>query len=513
MATFSTRIFAVILIVVGLTLATGGAVLAAAGGSLYYLPTGLAVTLSGIGLLRHRRFAAWAFGAMLVWTLAWSVWEVGLAAWPLMPRLVGPAVVGLVFLLPGVHRANGATSRWIVGGPAVLCLLLVASAVYQMQTHESGLPGARPVAVAPGSTSDWPHWGNTLAGTRHAEIAQINTGNVQKLQLAWRYDSDIPPGQLVSLEAPPLAIGGKLYMCIESGTVAALDQDTGKKVWQFRGLPKGSPFAGWKCRGVAYAETSSPAVACQRSIFLTTSAGQLIAIDAQDGRKCPGFGKDGVVDLHPGMGTMAPDAALPTSPPTIVNGVVVVGQSISDYGSFDAPSGVIRGYDALSGELLWAWDAGRPGQTQLKPGETYTRDTPNAWGVFSGDEALGLVYVGTGNSPPDYFAGYRSPIADEFTDSIVAIEVATGLVRWTFRTVNHDLWDYDLAAQPVAVDLPGGEPALIVPTKRGQIFVLDRRTGRPIDPVVQRRVPQGAVAGDFNAPTQPYTTGFPSVAG
>jgi glucose dehydrogenase len=141
------------------------------------------------------------------------------------------------------------------------------------------------------------------------------------------------------------------------------------------------------------------------------------------------------------------------------------------------PSGVIRGYDAETGALRWAWDVGRPGQTLLNPGETYTRDTPNAWGVFSGDESLGLVYVGTGNSPPDYFAGYRSKVSDEFTDNVVAIDVATGQLRWSFKTVNHDLWDYDIAAQSVLVDLPDGKPALIIPTKRGQLFVLDRRTG------------------------------------
>jgi membrane-bound PQQ-dependent dehydrogenase (glucose/quinate/shikimate family) len=301
-------------------------------------------------------------------------------------------------------------------------------------------------------------------------------------------------------------------MCIESGTIAALDQETGKRIWQYRGLRKDSKYFGWKCRGAAYYAAKAPRAECTHSLYVTTADGQLIAVDADTGRACSGFADNGVADLRIGMGEMTPDDALPTSPPTVVNGVVVVGQSISDYGSFKSPSGVIRGYDAETGALRWAWDAGRPGQTQLKPGETYTRDTPNAWGVFSGDEKLGLVYVGTGNSPPDYYSGFRSKVADEFTDNVVAIDVATGLLRWSFRTVNHDLWDYDIAAQPVAIDLAGG-PALLVPTKRGQIFLLDRASGKPIDPVIQKRVPQGGVKGEWTAPTQPYTTGFPSVAG
>lgn len=505
-------LFAAILVVVGVTLLVGGAILVANGGSFYYIAAGLMVLLSGFGLFRRARYAAWLFGAMLLFTMVWSLWEAGLDSWALMPRLVGPAVVGLIFLLPAIHRATGA-SRWWVGAPAAAALLLVAGAIVRAENAESGLPAAARVAALPGAARDWRHWGNNLAGTRYAAIDQINGRNVDQLELAWRYDSDIPPGGLVSLEATPLAVNGRLYMCIESGTIAALDQDTGKRIWQYRGLPKGSKFHGWKCRGIAYHAAAQAKAECTHSLYMTTAEGQLAAIDADTGRPCSAFGTDGVADLRIGMGPMQPDDALPTSPPTIVNGVVVVGQSISDYGSFDSPSGVIRGYDAETGALRWAWDAGRPGQTQLKPGETYTRNTPNAWGVFSGDEKLGLVYVGTGNSPPDYFAGFRSRIADEFTDNIVAIDVATGLLRWSFKTVNHDLWDYDIAAQPVAVDLPDGKPALIVPTKRGEIFVLDRASGRPIDPVIQKKVPQGAVKGDWNAPTQPYTTGFPSVAG
>lgn len=438
--------------------------------------------------------------------------EVGLDSWALMPRLLAMALVGLLLLLPSIRGAER-SSRWIVAVPAITSLAIIGVAVVRTQTAESGLPSAARVAVAPEAPTDWRHWGNNLAGTRYAAIDQINLGNVGSLKQVWHYASDIKAGALRSLEAPPLAVDGRLYMCIESGTVDALDQDTGKRLWRYRALPENSPYLGWKCRGVAYYAAKSQQPDCQRRLFLTTSTGQLIAIDADTGLPCSRFANAGVADLKDGMGVMKPDAALPTSPPTVINGVVVVGQSISDFGSFDSPSGVIRGYDAETGELRWAWDAGRPGQTRLKAGETYTRDTPNAWGVFSGDESLGLVYVGTGNSPPDYFAGYRSQISDEFTDNVVAIDVATGELRWSFKTVNHDLWDYDIAAQSVLVDLPGNVPALIVPTKRGQLFVLDRRTGQPIDPVVQRPVPQGGVEGNWTAATQLIRRGLRRLPG
>jgi len=510
--TFTGWLLALVLAIVGIVLTVGGTDLVLVGGSPYYVLAGLAVLVSALGLIRRRPFAAKAYGAMLAATVVWSLWEAGFDNWALMPRLVGPAVVGLLFLLPAIHRITGA-SRWWTGGPALAALLLLAATTVAAQNRESGLPSATKVTPIAGAPTDWRNWGNGIEGTRYAAIDQVNLANVDQLKPAWRYDSDVPPGKLVSLEAAPLAVDGRLYMCIESGTVVALDQDTGKRIWQYRGLPKGSAFAGWKCRGVAYHASGQQQAECQRSLYLTAAAGQLIAIDADTGKLCSKFADSGIADLKLGMGQLHIDDALPTSPPTVVNGVVVVGQSISDFGSFDSPSGVIRGYDAQTGALRWAWDAGRPGQALLKPGETYTRDTPNAWGVFSGDEKLGLVYVGTGNSPPDYFAGFRSKIADDFTDNIVAIDVATGQRRWSFRTVNHDLWDYDIAAQPVSVDLPGGQPALIVPTKRGEIFVLDRRTGVPIDPVIQKPVPQGGVKGQWTAATQPYTTGFPSVAG
>lgn len=509
---FATWFFAAVLAVIGSTLTYGGVVLGAAGGSWYYLATGLAVLASAVGLVRRKGYGYWAFGAMLAWTIPWSLIESGLDSWALMPRLVAPAVVGLFLTLPSIRRTVGA-HRAIVAGPSLAALALVGAAIVRTEMSESGLPSAVRVAVAANADSDWREWGQSLAGTRYASIDQINLETVKDLKQVWRFDADLPRGKTPSLEAAPLAVDGRLYMCLESGTAVALDQDSGDRIWQYQRLAENSPFRGWKCRGAAYYVSKVQGSDCARRLFLTVASGELLAIDADTGKLCSGFADKGVADLKAGMGEMAPDEALPTSPPTVVNGVIVVGQSISDFSSFTAPSGVIRGYDAETGALRWAWDAGRPGQTVLKPGETYTRDTPNAWGVFSGDEKLGLVYVGTGNSPPDYYAGFRSETADAFTDNIVALDVATGLLRWSFRTVNHDLWDYDIAAQPVAVDIPGAEGALIVPTKRGEIFVLDRRTGKPIDPVVEKPVPQGAVKGNWTASTQPYTTGFPSVAG
>jgi membrane-bound PQQ-dependent dehydrogenase (glucose/quinate/shikimate family) len=257
---------------------------------------------------------------------------------------------------------------------------------------------------------------------------------------------------------------------------------------------------------------------CPKRIIFATPDGYLRAVDAATGKLCPSFGSGGSTDLHAGLEPLSSRQAvlaMPSSPAAIINGVAIIGQTVSDLASRDAPSGVIRGYDAQTGALKWAWDAARP-DTPLGQGEVYGRATPNAWGVFGGDETLGLVFVPTGNSPPDYYGGMRSAQEDRFTTAIVALDVATGKLRWSFQTVHHDLWDYDLAAQPVSIDLPGtggGTPALLVPTKLGQIFVLNRRDGRPIDRVIEKVVPQGGVPGEHVARTQPFTTGFPSLGG
>jgi membrane-bound PQQ-dependent dehydrogenase (glucose/quinate/shikimate family) len=243
-----------------------------------------------------------------------------------------------------------------------------------------------------------------------------------------------------------------------------------------------------------------------------------MAVDAETGSLCTHFGDGGTADLKIGMGQMDPGDAYPTSPPTVVNGVAAIGQWVLDGKNPHMPSGVVRGYDAVTGQLRWAWDIGHPERTGLPPeGDSYTRATPNAWGVFSADEALGLLYIGTGNSTPDYYGPQRSPESDKYSSAVVAIEAATGQSKWVFQTVHHDLWDYDVMAQPVLVDLdsPDGKiPALIASTKRGQFFIIDRRDGHSLDGVEERPVPQNGAPGERLSQTQPFpTNGFPSVAG
>jgi membrane-bound PQQ-dependent dehydrogenase (glucose/quinate/shikimate family) len=516
-------LFTIILAAVGLMLAAGGAVLISEGGSAYYLAAGVATLATAIALFRWRGLAVMIYGGLLVATLLWSLWEVGLDGWALAPRLLGPAVLGLLLLLLPVGRLAGPVSRWWIGGPALAILATIGLAGGLAIRGDFGARPAR-TAATPGKApaTEWRHWGQTVGGARFVAADQINTGNVDQLALAWRFDSDLPPQTYPSFEATPLAVGGRLYVCLQPGIVAALDQDTGRQLWRYT-MPGHAKIDftkvfGGKCRGVSYYRSPKPAASCGQRILFSTPDGYFRAVDAATGEPCESFGERGAVDLRAGLEGALPASrqavvAMPSSPPAVINGVAVIGQTISDLASLDAPSGVIRGYDAETGALQWGWDAARPDRPVRTPGEGYSRATPNAWGVMGGDEELGLVFVPTGNSPPDYFGGMRPKALDRFTTSIVAIDVATGKLRWSFQTVHHDLWDYDLAAQPVSVDLPGGIPALLVPTKLGQIFVLDRRTGKPIDRVVERPVPQGGVPGERTASTQPFTTGFPSLAG
>lgn len=247
---------------------------------------------------------------------------------------------------------------------------------------------------------------------------------------------------------------------------------------------------------------------CASRLFMPTADGRLIALNPDNGHVCADFGNgSGQIFLWDGMPNYRPGAYYSTSPVVVTSKLLIVGGTTLDNVSTEEASGVIRAFDVNTGALVWNWDPARPEQTKPLPrGETYVANSPNSWTIMAADEAVGMVYVPLGNQPPDQFGGNRSPEVEKFSTSIVALDIATGQVRWHFQTVHHDLWDYDVPAQPSLLDLQrDGErvPVLVQPTKQGDLYVLDRRTGRPVLPVSESPAPQGAAPGDRTAPTQP----------
>lgn len=523
----------ILIALIGLGLAAGGGYLLSLGGSAYFLLMGLAMLVSGLLIARRNPRGAWLYGVALVLTAIWAVWDAGLEYWPLVSRVLTFAVIGLVVALiyPTLVRASGAhAGRGAYGLAGLLGIGVVATLAYMfVPTHvvkADKVPAVQP--VAPGTEQkDWAHWGNTTAGNRFAALDQINKGNIDQLQVAWTFRTgDLPESNGAGAEDQntPLQIGDTVYTCTAYGKVFALDADTGAERWKFD--PQGYAPNWQRCRGLGYfdasatpvADASAPAApaACTKRLFLPTGDARLIAINAETGKPCEDFGNQGTVDLKTDMGEIKPGYYQQTSTPLVAGTVVIVGGRVADNFSTGEPPGVVRAFDVRSGELMWAWDPGNPATTKRPPaGETYTRGTPNVWSAMSYDAKLGLVYLPTGNATPDFFGGQRTEFDDKWNSSIVAIDVKTGQVRWHFQTTHHDLWDFDLPAQPLLYDIPddkgGVQPALAQVTKQGEIFLLNRETGKPIAQVEERPVPQGNVPGERYSPTQPFSVEMPSI--
>jgi quinoprotein glucose dehydrogenase len=275
--------------------------------------------------------------------------------------------------------------------------------------------------------------------------------------------------------------------------------------------PDAIPY-GATCRGLAWhaQEGVDPDSLCAARLVMGTLDARLIAVDADTGQLCSDFGINGQIDLTEGLGRTVPGWYAVTAAPVIERGVVITGAQVSDNEDNDAPSGVVRGYDAVTGEFRWAWDLGQGGVIdEPAEGETYTRGTPNMWTTATGDPELGYVYLPLGNSSSDYWGPDRSPAENEYATSLVALDAATGREIWHFQTVHHDVWDYDLGSQVTLVDFPvegGTVPALILPSKQGQIYVLNRETGESLFPVEERPVTTtGGPQTDYMSPTQPYS--------
>ena len=390
------------------------------------------------------------------------------------------------------------------------------------------LGGAAGVAGDPARpAAAWPSWGGDAGGRRYSPLDEITRANVERLEVAWTHrNGDVSDGHgavpsTSAFQATPILADGTLYLCTPFNRVLALDPETGAERWSYDpDLDLSGRYGNQLvCRGVAtwFDPQAGGVRPCRRRIFSATNDARLIALDAATGSPCADFGEAGQVDLNPGAGPQRWKGEYQvTSPPAILGDVVVVGSAVSDNQRTDAPSGVVRAYDTRSGALRWSWDLAPPNADPALPraaGSGYLLGTPNVWAPMSVDAERGLLFVPTGNPSPDYYRG-QHPAMDHYGSSVVALDGATGRVVWHFQTVHHDLWDFDVPAQPTLASLRrNGEalPAVIQTTKVGHLFVLHRETGRPLFPVEERPVPQRGVPGERLSPTQPFPLRPPSL--
>src|SRR2546425_1951830 len=385
-------------------------------------------------------------------------------------------------------------------------------------------PAALDAQEADGSAT-----GPAARGPRSSPASDITRKNVSRLELAWTYRTgETDPGfkteKATAFEATPLVVDGVMYVGTPLGRVIALDPATGRERWVFDpGIKRDVTYGDFASRGVAtwVDEAAPPGTGCRRRIFVATAQSQLIALDARDGRPCAGFGRSGIVDLKAGLriAPFEPGAYSMTSPPLVVNGVVITGSSIADNSRPDPASGEVRAYDARSGALKWTWDpipqdSADPAYGEWGGAMAHKTGAANAWSVLAADPERDLVFVPTGSAAPDYYGVLRLG-NNRYANSIVALRASTGKVVWAFQTVHLDLWDYDNASPPALVTVTRGgapTPAVIQATKSGMLFVLNRETGQPIFPVEERPVPASDIPGEQASPTQPFTAATPPLS-
>ncbi|CAI9120882.1 pyrroloquinoline quinone-dependent dehydrogenase [Brytella acorum] len=388
----------------------------------------------------------------------------------------------------------------------------------------SEVPQMVPQVSTNPAPADWPAYGRTDDQNRYSPLSQITPANVGKLKRAFVYHtgSKPAPGQANkwAAETTPIKVGDSLYTCSALNDIMRIDAATGKEIWRHNSGVKfdSIPYTA-ACKGVTYFTSSvvPEGQPCHNRIIASTLDMRLMALDAETGKMCEGFGFGGQINLMQGIGESVPGFVSMTTPPPVINGIVVVNHEVLDGQRRWAPSGVIRGYDAETGKFVWAWDVNNPDDHhQPAPGKHYSRGTPNSWAAMTGDNELGLVYVPTGNSAADYYSAMRSDKENAVSSSLVALDVRTGAPRWVFQTVHKDVWDYDIGSQVTKFDYPNADgtktPALILPTKRGQTFILDRATGKPLPefPVEERPAPSpGVIPDDSRSPTQPWSVAFP----
>lgn len=396
------------------------------------------------------------------------------------------------------------------------------------QLAACGAPRTLPVVPEPPAAGDWVSYGGDPGGVRFSALREITRDNVGRLEVAWSYRT----GELgrspheTRFEATPLMVEGTLYLSTPLGRVIALDPATGAERWSYTPDPPVNPrlrFGDFASRGVSLwvDAGAAPNAPCERRLIAATIDARLLALDARTGRPCTGFGASSTVDLRQGLRNPPADTTEyeVTSPPAIVNDLIVVGSAIADNNRADAASGEVRAFDVRTGELRWTWDPvpqdpRDPAHPTWSGSVAHRSGGANTWSVIVADPERDLVFLPTSAPSPDYYGGTRLG-ENRYANSVVALRASTGEVVWHFQTVHHDLWDYDNAAPPALVTIrrEGREiPAVLQATKTGMLFVLHRETGEPLFPVEERPVPRSTVPGEEAWPTQPFTAAIPPLS-
>jgi quinoprotein glucose dehydrogenase len=363
--------------------------------------------------------------------------------------------------------------------------------------------------------SAWEHWGGDRGGSRFSPLNQITPDNVGNLVRAWEFrtgDLDTRAPEVMKrtkFQATPLLVEDSLIFCSPFNEVIALDPGSGTQKWRYD--PKIStnqrPANRYTCRGVAYwVDDKAPDnAACRARIFMGTNDARVIALDARSGTPCADFGANGEIRIEIGMPLEWPGEFQITSAPVIARDTVIVGSAIADNRRVDAPPGTVRAFDARTGRPRWSFDP--------LVHDGINAGHANVWAPMSVDEERGLVFLPTSSPSPDFWGGKR-PGNNDYANSVVALRAETGERAWSYQTVHHDVWDYDLPAQPTLSRIDAGagpRDVVIQPTKQGFVFVLDRDTGKPVWPVEERAVPQGGAEGEQLSPTQPFPTHVPAL--
>jgi len=379
------------------------------------------------------------------------------------------------------------------------------------------------LAVGASAQTDWPMYGHDPGGMRFSPLQQINTGNVNRLERAWTYHTGEMPvtsgarGQRqTAFETTPLVVNGMLYLSTPANRIVALEPESGRELWKFD-LQAGSkaPVKSRAHRGVAYwpGDAHTPP-----RILFGTLDGRLIALNASTGRKVPGFGNEGEVDLRANVADRFPNAIYDeTSPPAIAGDLVITGAEVPESPGH-GPRGDVRAWDIHTGKLAWTFHTvplpGEPGHETWDGDGWKDRTGANVWTLITVDRSLDLVFLAIGSPAYDFYGGDRKG-ANLYGNCLVALHVKTGKLSWYFQFVHHDIWDYDPPAAPALVTIHrnGADiPAVVQVTKMGLVFILDRRNGKPVFGVEERPVPASDVPGEAAWPTQPIPVKPPALS-